>query len=119
MSPWVDISLAGDTMHTIEYTDPALHYEGFIAPSAEAFANGLSQTDPRVSPLFADFSKGFPPALITDGTKSMLLSTSVRLFQKLEAAGQDVKLDVYEGMWHVFQYTAIPETEVSRKTKWL
>jgi epsilon-lactone hydrolase len=53
--------------------------------------------------------------LITDGTKSTLLSTSVRLFQNLEAAGQDATLDIYEGMWHVFQYTAIPETEVSLK----
>ena len=29
--------------------------------------------------------------------------------------GQDATLDVYEAMWHVFQYTAIPETNVSWK----
>ena len=36
-----------------------------------------------------------------------------RFYQALEAAGQDAKLDVYEGMWHVFQTAPSPETEVS------
>jgi hypothetical protein len=31
-----------------------------------------------------DFSKCFSPSLITDGTKCILLSTSVRLYQALE-----------------------------------
>jgi acetyl esterase/lipase len=31
----------------------------------------------------------------------------------LEAAGQETKLDVYEGMWHVFQQVPIPESEVA------
>ena len=71
--------------------------------------------DPRVSPLYADLSKGFSPSIITDGTKCIFLSSSVRMFQALEAAGQDTRLDVYEGMWHVFQTSPSPETEVSLK----
>ena len=51
--------------------------------------------------------------MTTEGTKCLFLSTSVRLFQALEAAGQDATLDVYEGMWHVFQTSPMPETEVS------
>ena len=115
LSPWVDISDAGDTMHTLENTDPLLHYDPLLKTSALAYADGLDLTDPRVSGLYADFSKGFSPALITEGTKCMFLSTSVRLFQALEAAGQETKLDVYEGMWHVFQTSPSPETEVSLK----
>ena len=38
---------------------------------------------------------------------------NTRFYQALEAAGQDAKLDVYEGMWHVFQTAPSPETEVS------
>ena len=113
LSPWADISDAGDTMQTLEYTDPLLHYEPLLRTSAEAFANGLDLTDPRVSPLYADFSKGFSPVLIAEGTKCIFLSTSVRFFQAIEAAGQEAKLDVYEGMWHVFQTSPSPETEVS------
>jgi len=115
LSPWADISMAGDTQHTLEYTDPLLHYDPLLRTSAEAYADGLALTDPRVSGLYGDFSKGFSPSMITEGTKCIFLSTSVRLFQELEAAGQDTKLDVYEGMWHVFQTSPSPETEVSLK----
>ena len=114
-SPWVDISDAGDTQRTLEYTDPLLHYDPLLKTSAIAYADGLKLTDPRVSPLYGDFSKGFSPSLITDGTKCIFLSTSVRLYQALEAARQDSKLDIYEGMWHVFQTSPSPETEVSLK----
>ncbi len=115
LSPWVDISNAGDTQHTLAYADPLLHYDPLLKTSAEAYADGLDLTDPRVSSLYGDFSKGFSPSLITEGTKCMSLSTSVRLFQALEAAGQDTKQDVYEGMWHVFQTSPSPETDVSLK----
>ena len=83
--------------------------------SALAFAGGLDLADPRVLPMYADFSKGFSPSLITDGTKCIFLSTSVRLYQVLEAARQETKLDVYEGMWHVFQQVPIPESKVAIK----
>jgi monoterpene epsilon-lactone hydrolase len=111
-SPWVDLTNAGDTANTLAYTDPLLHYDPLLKNSALAFANGVELPDPRVSPLYADFSKGFSPALITDGTKCIFLSTSVRLYQALEAAGQPVKLDIAEGMWHVYQQTPMPESDV-------
>jgi len=47
------------------------------------------------------------------GTKEIFLCPAVRLYQTLEAEGQDTKLDVYEGTWHIFQQTQIPETEVA------
>ena len=112
-SPWADLSNAGDTAHTLENADPELTYVSSLENGALAFADGLDLTDPHVSPLYADFRKGFPPSLITEGTKCIFLSTSVRLYQVLEAAGQDTKLDVYEGMWHVFQQVPIPESEVA------
>lgn len=114
-SPWVDLTNAGDSPHTLANTDPKLHYDPLLKNSAIAFADGLDLTDPRVSPLYADLSKGFSPVLITDGTKCIFLSSSVRLYQALEAAGQQVKLDIYEGMWHVFQVDLVPESEVAIK----
>ena len=112
LSPWADISDAGDSAVTLKDADPTLSYES-LKNSALVFADGLSLTDPRVSPLYADFSKGFPPSLITEGTKCIFLSTSVRLYQALEIANQSVKLDMYEGMWHVFQQTPMPESEIA------
>jgi monoterpene epsilon-lactone hydrolase len=51
--------------------------------------------------------------LIVVGTKEMLLSSSVRFYQALEAAGQSVKLDVNEGMWHAFPQYGLPESKVA------
>ncbi len=112
-APWVDISDAGDTAHTLKGADPLLDYEALLYESALAYADGLDLTDPRISPLYADFSDGFSPVLIQAGTKEILLSTAVRLYQKLDGAGQDATLDIYEGMWHVFQAYPLPETEVA------
>ena len=80
---------------------------------AEAFADGLDFKDPRVSPIFADLSKGYSPTLFEAGTKEMPLSNAVRFYQTLEAAGQDTTLDIYEGMWHLFQQHDVPEAEVA------
>ncbi len=113
LSPWADISDAGDSQETLKNADPTLSYDGLLKNCALAFADGLSLKDPRVSPLYADFTKGFPPTLITEGTKCIFLSTSVRLYQALEIANQSVKLDMYEGMWHVFQQAPIPESQIA------
>lgn len=117
LSPWADISKTGDTYHTLENTDPTLQYSNLLKSSAIAYADGLDLTDPRVSPIYADFSKGFSPSLITEGTKCVFLSNSIRTYQAIEAAGVKAKLDVYEGMWHVFQVTNLdmPETKISFK----
>ena len=115
LSPWSDLSKTGDSYYTLETTDPTLHYDPLLRTSAEAYADGLDLTDPRVSPVYGDFSKGFSPTLITEGTKCVFLSNSVRMYQALEAAGQEAKLDVYEVLWHVFQNAVIPESEESRK----
>ncbi len=50
------------------------------------------------------------------GTKEILLSNFVRLYQKMDLAGVNVKLDLYEGMWHVFQSCYnIPEAIIAIK----
>ncbi len=112
-SPWVDISNAGDTAYTLGGADPTLSYENLLYESALAYADGVDLTDSRVSPMYAEFNAGFSPALIQAGTKEIFLSTAVRLFQRLEAAGQDATLDIYEGMWHIFQPNPIPEADVA------
>lgn len=108
-SPWVDLSNAGDTACTLLQADPILSYELFLKNSALAFANGLDLTDPRISPLHADFQPGFAPTLIQEGTRTIFLSTSVRLYRKLDEAHLNPVIDMYEGMPHVFQDLPVPE----------
>jgi epsilon-lactone hydrolase len=68
-----------------------------------AYADPSDHKIPYASAIYGNFSKGFPPTLIQVGTKEILFSDSVRFNQALDEAGIPVKLDVYEGMPHVFQ----------------
>ena len=101
-SPNPDLSSPNDSTVTLDPADPLLTTSTLLASGTKAYAGDAALDDPRVAPLYADLSKGFSPALIIAGTKEILLSSSVRFYQKLEAAGQSAKLDIYEGMWHVF-----------------
>lgn len=101
-SPWTDVTGIGDTYFTLRNADPFLDVE-LDRNSADAYANPSDQKNPYVSPVYGNFSNGFPPTLIQGGTKEMLLSDFVRLYQALDQAGIPVKLDIYEGMPHEFQ----------------
>jgi monoterpene epsilon-lactone hydrolase len=110
LSPCVDLNLNGDTETTLRDADPALDFalnKAFLA----AYAAPEDTTNPYASPIYGDFKKGFPPVLIQAGTKELVLSDAVRLYQALKAAGGVAELDVYEGMSHVFQayMTGTPE----------
>lgn len=102
LSPCVDLHLNGDTETTLSNADPVLAL-GPVRDAVLAYAAPADWSNPYVSPLYGDFKKGFPPVLIQVGTKEMLLSDSVRLYQAIKMAGGEAELDVYEGMPHVFQ----------------
>lgn len=110
-SPWTDLGNRGDTAITLPQADPTLSYANLLGSAALAYAGNVDLKDPRVSPLYADFTKGFPPTLIQDGTRTIMLSTSVRTYRALREAKADATLDLYEGMWHVFQGAPAPEAE--------
>ena len=103
VSPWLDVTPSGDTETTLHDADPNQLYEKHGKQAAAAFAHPGDQKDPYASPVYGDYSKGFPPTLIQGGLKETLLSGFVRLYQALDVAGVPVKLDLYEGMIHNFQ----------------
>ena len=104
-SPWTDVTGEGDTYVTLKDDDLFISEDLMLENMAGAYANIADQKSPYVSPIYGNFSNGFSPALIQVGTKEILLSDSVRLYQALDQADIPVKLDVYEGMPHVFQST--------------
>jgi acetyl esterase/lipase len=117
VSPWLDVTPSGDTETTLHDADPNQLYEKHGVHAAAAFADPKDQKHPYASPVYGDFSKGFPPALIQGGLKETLLSGFVRLYQALDVAGVPVKLDLYEGMIHNFQdrIPDSPEAIVARQ----
>ena len=62
--------------------------------------NGHDPKEPLISPINGDFH-GFPPAILTSGTRDLLLSDTVRVHRKLRQAGIEAQLQVFEGVTHV------------------
>ena len=112
-TPWADLTEVGDTYKTNEWLDNVLvSYSGYLSHAAKLYAAGHDMRDPQLSPIYGDFS-GFPPAILTSGTRDLFLSNTVRTHRKLRRAGVDAALNVYEGLSHA-QYLfnpAAPETE--------
>jgi epsilon-lactone hydrolase len=108
-SPLTDVTGIGDTYYTLRDADPFLN--GGLEKLADAYANPSDQRNPYVSPVYGNFTTGFPPTLIQGGTKEILLSDFVRLHQALDQANIPVKLDIYEGMPHDFQLFLYNTTE--------
>ncbi len=120
-TPWADLTETGDTYKTNEWLDNVLvSYSGYLSHAALLYANGHDLKDPQLSPIYGDFS-GFPPAILTSGTRDLFLSLTVLTHRKLRRAGVEAELQVFEGMSHAqynFEPTA-PElkeafTEIAR-----
>ena len=116
-SPWADITQTGDTYNTLQAASPLLYYPHNLKNCADAYADEKDQKHPYVSPVYADYAKGFPPTLIQVGSKEVFLSNAIRQYRALKSAGKDVEIDPYEGMWHVFQafHWELPESYLARK----
>lgn len=100
-TPWSDLSKTGDTYYTLEGVDPVLlSYDGSLAQSAALYAGDAGLDHPLVSPVYADFEPGFPPSLLSSGTRDLLLSCTVRLHRALREAGVPADLHVFDAMWH-------------------
>jgi acetyl esterase/lipase len=98
LTPEVDLTESGDTFETNFLLDVQL--KAGLPECNALYAGGHDLTDPYVSPLFADFSLGFPPTLIQSGTRDLFLSNSVMMHRKLRKAGVEAELHVWEGMPH-------------------
>jgi epsilon-lactone hydrolase len=111
-TPWSDLSKTGDSYFTNESIDNILgSYDPFLAAAAKLYANGKDLKDPDLSPVYGSF-KGFPPSILTSGTRDLFLSNTVRVHRKMQQAGVIAELQVYEGQSHAQYYldTDAPET---------
>ena len=98
---WSDLSKTGDSYFTNDRIDDELvSYGGWLGDAAALYANGRNLKDPMLSPIYGDLS-GFPPAILTTGTRDLFLSNTVRVHRKLREAGVIADLNVFEGLSHV------------------
>ena len=105
MSPWTDLTSAGKSFQTKAEADPVLNCT-YIDRMVQAYAAGRDLKDPLISPLFGNF-EGFPPTYIQVGENEILLSDALRLHRTFVEKNVSVKIDIYPGMWHVFQMSPV------------
>jgi epsilon-lactone hydrolase len=92
-----DATGGGDSRWTNDGLDNLLSSSGH--PCVELHIGGHDPRHPYLSPLFGDVS-GFPPAILTTGTRDLLLSDNVRMHRHLRAAGVAAELHVWEASGH-------------------
>ncbi len=101
MSPWIDLTHTGKSHETKKNIDPMLTTK-FLSDSAKMYVDENDLTSLLVSPIYGDFSN-FPKTFIQVGSNEILLSDSLTMKNKLIAEHCDCTLEVWKGMWHVFQ----------------
>ncbi len=111
-SPWVDLTLSGASITGLAAADLVLTVDaarGFVA-------DYLGDQDPRqplASPLFANLV-GLPPLLIQVAGTEILLDDSRRLANAAKEAGVRVELEIWTGLWHVWQAVPVLLPEADR-----
>ncbi len=114
LSPWTDLTLGNKTHETRAAVDPFFPDRSILRGAAAVYAGRHSLNDPGISPQFADLSR-LPPTLIHVGSLEALLDDALILKERMSEGGTAVELDVFNGMWHVWQAFAglFPEADQS------
>ncbi len=113
LSPWTDLSASGASLQRNRHRDLVLDAT-LTGRYIEAYLGRADRRTALASPLFADLS-GLPPLLLQASADESLLDDSTRLAAAAEAAGVPVQLDVWHGVWHVWQAlpTLLPEADTA------
>ena len=101
LSPWTDLEATGASVTANADVDLMVTMD-LMLEMVEHFLDGQNARLPLVSPIHADL-QGVAPLYIQVGGDEMLLDDSTRVAENAEAAGVEVKLDVFPEMQHVFQ----------------
>lgn len=104
-SPWTDFMLSGASIAENAATDPMLPAARVSEVVEQVLQGGLSPSDPRISPLYADFT-GAPPMMIQVSDIEILRDDSLRFVRRLREQGVAVEFILWRGLPHVFQIAA-------------
>ncbi|WP_147107106.1 alpha/beta hydrolase [Tateyamaria sp. syn59] len=115
-SPLTDLTFSGASIREHAETEVVLPAER-VDEMADLYLAGADPTDPRASPLFADFT-GAPPVWITTGDTEILCDDSRRIVQRMQE--QDVPVTYIEErdlphVWPIFHNT-LPEARTTLGT---
>ncbi len=111
ISPWLDLTLTGDSIQSQRDNDPMI-IESDLRYTASHYVDDALLSDPLVSPVYASLEQ-LPLLLIHVGEHEILQSDAVRFAEKAQTGGINVQLKVWDSMWHVFHAHApdLPEAQ--------
>lgn len=101
ISPFADQTLSGDSFHSQGELDPIMH-PNCMGDFVRLYVGDADVRHPLISPIFGDFT-GVCPLLIQAGEYEIIRDDSVRVAEVARQVGVDVTLEIYPGMFHVFQ----------------
>lgn len=114
-TPEVDLTESGDTYETLLGLDTVLPNR--LIEANLLYAAGEPLTSPYISPLFGDFTKGFPRTFLQSGTRDLFLSSTVLMHRALRRAGIVAELHIWEGMPHGGFGGAPEDTEMGAEVR--
>jgi monoterpene epsilon-lactone hydrolase len=97
LTPAVDLSSMGDSWQMNYGVDVMLTMRD---RAGGIYVDEREILEPYASPLFADFTGGFPPTFIQSGTRDRLLSDAARMHRALVNADIETELHIWEAMPH-------------------
>jgi epsilon-lactone hydrolase len=109
LSPWTDLTLSGASLARNAMVDPMVNIS-LMRRSVGFYLDGADPHLPYASPLYSD-PDGLPPTLIHVGSDEILRDDSVRMADRMRAAGCRVRLEIWPRMphvWHLFA-PVVPE----------
>jgi acetyl esterase/lipase len=107
ISPGADMTFSDPRQQALARVDRMLDIPALVV-AGRWYAGALPLDDPKVSPLFGSLA-GLPPIAVFTGTHDLLNSDARRLHAKAVQEGATLSLHEYEGMFHVWPLTPIPE----------
>jgi acetyl esterase/lipase len=100
VSPWTDLAFTGESSRLNATVDPLIPIE--LGPRiVDLCLAGGDPCNPYASPLYGD-PTGLPPTLILVGGDEVLRDDSLRMADKMRAAGCHVEIEVWPHMWHAW-----------------
>lgn len=99
-SPWVDMTMSGETIKTNVKKDLMITQK-LLTTASHLYVGRHDRIDPGVSPVFADY-KGFPPVYILAAADELLCSESEQLHDVMERDGVDVYFSIWAKAQHAF-----------------
>lgn len=102
MSAWTDLTCTGESYEKNFDVDPVFGGTRDSLVFHNEYYRNDSPENPYISPVFGEYN-GFPSMLMQVGECEMLLSDTVTVAEKAKAAGVEVMVHIYPGMFHIFQ----------------